>query len=332
MLYQLQKGSQNCQRARRVTLSDAGWTEKDLEVMVSKQIQELIYSRDLMTIFTERQGQEEPDIMALDRKGDLYIFELKRWSANQENLLQVLRYGQRFGGSGYDALNELYRKHNASRGNLLEAHQEYFGLDDEAKLQKDAFNHQQHFVVMTNGLDQKTVEGILYWKKNGLKIDAVIYWVYEIGSQYYIEFDMYSPVEGFLAYESSNYILNTNSSNDPQNHEDMLREHKAAAYLRGWKENIDKLQKGDMVFLYQSGRGIVAYGRASGVLETAPCGGEPDGEHFQRLTSFHQLKAPMSAAEIKRTAGREYVFYQTMFSISDECRERLLAEIRKNYL
>lgn len=332
MLYQLQKNTQDCLRVRRVTLSDAGWSEKDLEVMVTKRIQEVIYSNELMTVFTERQWQEEPDILALDRKGDLYIFELKKWGSNKENLLQVLRYGQLFGGSGYDELNDLYRKHTKSNDGLYEAHKEYFSLDDGSRVQREEFNRQQHFVVMTNGLDQKTVEGILYWKKNGLNIDAVIYWVYEIGGQYFIEFDMYSPVEGFLEYESSNYVLNTNFSNNPQNHEDMLREQKAAAYIHGWKEKIDKLQKGDTVFLYQSGRGIVAYGTASGVLETAPCGGEPDGEHFQRLTSFHQLKKPMSASEMKKTADQGFGFRPTMFSISDESRDKLLAEIKKNYL
>lgn len=332
MLYQLKKNAQDCTRVRRVTLSDAGWSEKDLEVMVNKRIQEIIYSNELMTIFTERQWQEEPDILALDRKGDLYIFELKKWGSHQENLLQVLRYGQLFGGSSYDDLNDLYRKHPASGGDLYEAHKEYFGLDDNSRVLREEFNQRQHFVVMTNGLDQKTVEGILYWKKNGLNIDAIIYWVYEMGGEYYIEFDMYSPVEGFLSYESSNYVLNTDYSGTPAHHEDMLREQKAAAYIHGWKEKIDKLQKGDMVFLYQSGRGIVAYGRASGVLETAPCGDEPDGEHFQRLTSFKQLKTPMPASEMKKTANQGFPFRTTMFSVSDESRDKLLEEIRRNYL
>lgn len=332
MLYQLQKTTQNCSRVRRVTLSDAGWSEKDLETMVSKRIQEIIYSNELMTIFTERQWQEEPDILALDRKGDLYIFELKKWGSNKENLLQVLRYGQLFGGSSYDELNDLYRKRNTLTWDLYEAHKEYFGLDDSSRVQRDDFNKHQHFIVMTNGLDQKTVEGILYWKKNGLNIDAIIYWVYELGGDYYIEFDMYSPVEGFLEYDSSNYVLNTNYSNDPQSHEAMLREHKAAAYIHGWKEKIDKLQKGDTVFLYRSGQGIVAYGIASGILETAPCGNEPDGEHFQRLTPFHLLKAPMSAAEMKKVTDQGFSFRTTMFSISDESRERLLAEIKRHYL
>ena len=33
----------------------------------------------------------------------------------------------------------------------------------------------------------------------------------------------------------------------------MIKEHKAAAYYPGWREKIEKLQKGDTVFLYKSG-------------------------------------------------------------------------------
>lgn len=41
---------------------------------------------------------------------------------------------------------------------------------------------------------------------------------------------MYSPLEGYLEYESNTYILNTNYANNQQHTEDMLRENKVAAY------------------------------------------------------------------------------------------------------
>lgn len=62
-----------------------------------------------MPISKERKFQEEPDIMALDTNGNLYIFELKRWQAKEENLLQVLRYGQLFGNSSYEDLDNMYK-------------------------------------------------------------------------------------------------------------------------------------------------------------------------------------------------------------------------------
>lgn len=76
-----------------------------------------------------------------------------------------------------------------------------------------------------------------------------------------------------------------------------------------------------MVFFYQSGQGIVAYGLAFGILETAQCGNGLDGEHFQQFTSFQQLKAPMSAAKMKKVVDHGFPFRTTMFSICGEDRE-----------
>lgn len=330
MLYQLDRNKKDYQRVSRTSLSSIGWTEADLERLVSAHIQDFLHGEDLMTIFTERKWQEEPDIMALDRAGDLYLFELKRWGSSQENLLQVLRYGQIFGNSGYPELNELYQKYTASSEDLRTAHQGYFELN--APLDDGDFNRRQHFVIMTNGLDLKTVEAILYWKKSGLLVDAIVYWVFAINGEHYIEFNMYSPIEGFLEAERSHYILNTNCAHNLQHHEDMLREHKAAAYYPGWREKIERLQKGDLVFLYQSGVGIVAYGTASGKLEKRDCDGHKDYEYFMTLEKFRRLKTPMSAAQMKEAAGPGFTFRQTLFAISGDSGAVLLKEIQKKHL
>lgn len=335
MLYKLDTKANDYKKVNRVTLSSFGWKELDLQELLSNHIQDLISGSELMTIFNERPRQEEPDILALDRNGDLYIFELKRWSSHQENLLQVLRYGQLYGNSNYDELNEMfrkYRKNNDSETELYEIHKQYFDLSDSSRLSREEFNRKQHFLVVTNGLDQKTVEAIVYWKKNGLNIDAIVYWVFEINGEYFIEFNMYSPIEGFLEYESNTYILNTNYSNNEQHTEDMLREHKAAAYYPGWREKIEKLQKGDTVFLYKSGTGIIAFGIATGKLEMQDCDGHHNYEYYMKLEKFKRLKRPFAASEMKAVANQGFNFRLTMFSISEESRDLLIKEIKKKYL
>ena len=330
MLYQLHQDKGDYSKARRVTLSDIGWLEEDLERLVSRHIQDFLHAGDLMTVFTERKRQEEPDILALDRDGDLYIFELKRWSGRQENLLQVLRYGQLFGGSDYHELRELYRTYTAAEDSLREAHRSYFGLP--APLPEADFNRRQHFIIMTNGLDQRIVEAIAYWKKNGLLIDAIVYWVFEIGGEHYIEFHMYAPVEGFLEYEGGCYILNTNYSHNPQHTGDMLREHKAAAYYPGWREKIERLQKGDRVFLYQSGVGIIACGVASGKLEKRDCDGHKDYEYCMRLEKFQVLTSPLTASRMKEVTDQGLSFRQTLCAVSEECAALLMKEIQNHHL
>jgi len=321
MLYKLNSLKKDTyQRVKRVSLADIGWKEKDLERLIANNIEDFIHSNELMTIFTERSLQEEPDILALDDKGDLYIFELKRWGAKQENLLQVLRYGQLFGASNYDDLNELYRKYAKNpRVQLLTDFNSYFGKN----LTETDINQNQYFLVVTNGLDQATVESIIYWKKCGLNIDAVVYWVFEIGGEYYIEFNMYSKTEDFLEYETNCYVLNTNMSSDPKYTEEMLRDRKAAAYYPGWREKIHRLQKGDTVFLYKNGVGIIAYGIANGELHKAPCDGYDDYEYYMYLDKFVILKKPITASKMKEIANCGFQFRQTMFSISEDIAKKL---------
>ena len=86
------------------------------------------------------------------------------------------------------------------------------------------------------------------------------------------------------------------------------------------------------MFLYQSGVGIVACGRASGRLEKRDCDGYKDYEYHMSLEKFKQLKTPMTAARIKEIAGPGVTFRQTLFSISGESSAALMKEIRRNYL
>ena len=328
MLYRLNENSDTYSKLERVMLKDIGWTEKDLENLFVNNIQDFVSSDDLMVIFTERSGQEEPDVIAIDKNGELYLFELKRWTSKEENLLQVLRYGQLFGKSTYYELNELYKKYTKNaNGNLAEDHALYFQYDKDKILDEDKFNTKQHFLIVTNGLDQKTAESISFWKSNGLNIDAIIYWVFKISNQCYIEFNTYSYLKDSIKYENNCYVVNTNKKNNPNNTLEMITEQKVAAYYPGWREKIKKLQKGDIVFLYENGVGIIAYGNASGKLEKRPCDGHDDYEYNMHLDEFVKLSKPVSASKMKEITQCGFNFRQTMFSISDEAKDKILKHI-----
>ena len=121
------------------------------------------------------------------------------------------------------------------------------------------------------------------------------------------------------------YILNTDYRGDPRNHEDMLAKRKAAAYRNPWKYKIERLSKGDIVFLYQSGAGIVAVGKASGILEKHPHGNpeSPEDEYSMPLKQFTQLENPLPAAEVKEITGVDYRFMSTMFALDAESGKNL---------
>ena len=76
--------------------------EKDLENLLANNLSDLYAEGgQLMPIFQERQWQEEPDLCALDKNGNLIIFELKRGYVPGDTTIQVMRYVQSYGQKRY---------------------------------------------------------------------------------------------------------------------------------------------------------------------------------------------------------------------------------------
>ncbi|MFW9995509.1 MAG: hypothetical protein ACFFD4_25960 [Candidatus Odinarchaeota archaeon] len=333
MIFKLNQDEYKIKILPKYTLKDIGWNEKDLQELLFQNIEKVLQDEELLLIMQSRQWQEEPDLMAVAANGDLYIFELKAWESEELNLLQALRYGQIFGQYSCESLNEIFLKFFPESQDLLKALNSKFN----AELKTEDINRNQHFVVITNGLDYKTRNAILYWRDRKIDIRCWIYRIYVLEeNRVFIEFNTFRIVEDpYEDLQVGSYILNTNFGNDPNDDADMLNNGKAAAYFDPWKRNIEKLQRNDKIFLYRSGTGIIAIGIVSGQLEKKPYQGNPkypNEEYYMKLNNFQALKNPLSASNIKRITGINYRFMQTMFSIDDESSEKLWNYINEKCL
>jgi hypothetical protein len=329
MLLQIERDSRLATRVKGERLSTFGLDERGLQDIVFRSLDRLLPDEELLPIAQSRHWQEEPDLLALDERGHLYIFELKVWESRSENLLQVLRYGQIFGSYEYTALDGLFRRFDDTGRSLAETHSAVFGVS----LPPDDFNEKQVFVVMTNGLDFRTRQAVEYWKSSGLDVRPWVYRVYaNTDTSFLLEMTRFAvqdnPYEDVAA---GFYILNTNFRNQPDDHEDMIQNRKAAAYFSPWKYKIARIAKGDTVFLYQSGVGIVAMGLASGKLNKAAYHGDTkhnEEEYSMILERFQRVDPPVSAAKIKEITRTNYRFLGTMFSIDAENAATLLSFIQ----
>jgi hypothetical protein len=333
MIFILNKSDHNIRRVQRSRLFDIGWKEENLQRLLFKNLEKVLQDEELLLLMQSRKWQEEPDLMAMDSNGDLYIFELKAWESHEYNLLQALRYGQIYGQYSYESLNDLFTKCFPESQNLLKALNNKFGTN----LTADSINTRQHFIVITNGLDFKTRQAILYWSEKGIYIRSWIYRIYKLSEDnVLLEFDTFRIREDpYEDVEQGYYILNTNYAFNPECDKDMVDNQKAAAYYDPWKRNIERLKKGDKVFLYRSGEGIVAMGIASGKREKKPYPGckEPeDNEYFMKLDKFKKLIRPLPAAEIKRITEVNYRFMSTMFAVDKDSGDRLWEYISRNHI
>lgn len=305
------------------TLARAGWLEKDLENVLSTRIPDVLRENQLMVIFQERRRQEEPDILAFDISGDLHIFELKRNEAEESNLLQVIRYGQIFGQYSYADLERLFRNRiRDPLADLASRHRDYFELPE--KLTSDKFNHRQRFVVVTAGIDLKTLETIRYWNNYGLPIGSITYHVYQHGDMFFLDFSAYSPSsDDYIGLVSRDYVVNTNVAYMPTAYLEMLEGSKASAY-HDRKTAVDGINKDDRVFLYHSGVGITAVGRTTGGVQVCAYNGDPDEEHYVPLRldlKVDPVRDPgrcLRASEINDVLGTSHRFRQTVFRMDKE--------------
>ena len=89
----LRISSKNDEAATRLPgqhLKDFGFDERKLQGVLFKSLDRLLPDEELLLIGQSRPWQEEPDLLALDKQGKLYIFEIKLWESRSENILQAL--------------------------------------------------------------------------------------------------------------------------------------------------------------------------------------------------------------------------------------------------
>lgn len=309
------------------TLEEAKWHEEDIENILVERIDLLVNQDQLMVIFKERRRQEEADILALDKNGVLYIFELKRWESDRSNLLQVMRYGQIFGQYSYEALERLFRKHtDEPEANLA---QEHAGLFEIEALEHSKFNNSQKFIIVTAGIDVKTIEAISYWQEKSVPLSALTYHIYKHGDDFFLDFHSYSPQpDDYAGLLSHNYIVNTNVTRKEKVYRDMLSQGKASAYY-GRKNAVDRIQKGDCVFLYHVGVGVCAMGKAIENVQSCAYEGDEGEERYVPLK--FQFKADpvqdpnkcVHSGEINQACGTSHKFRNPVMWISQKMADKI---------
>src|SRR5947208_7646648 len=106
MLYKLTKSAQTFDAIDPMAFSGMP-LEKELEGLLAQNLWDVLFEgSELMPILQERAWQPEADIYALNEKGDLWIFELKRDGVGSGAVHQALRYCEKAGQFGYHKLEQ----------------------------------------------------------------------------------------------------------------------------------------------------------------------------------------------------------------------------------
>ena len=294
-----------------LNLQQVNRLEKDLEKILADHLYNTLYQQaPLMPFFQERAFQEEADLYALNEDGDLVIFELKRGGAGSGAVQQILRYAQDAGQWSYAELSERYSKYTDGETELAKAHKEEFELDEP--LSTEQFNRRQQLKVVGNAADTELVEAVEYWTGQGLDLSFVPYRIYEIGGSHYFEFFAKPNDQRVNPADRKGVIFDTNRSYDEDAVWDMLEKERVAAY-GGSKDQADRVDEGDIVFLSHKNHGIIA--AADVVTETKQDGDEElyhDVDFRTPVPSRGEDLPSMSFSEVSDVTGESFFWARTV--------------------
>ncbi len=311
--------------------SNFGQRERDLESLIAANILDLLFEdARLMPVFRERTFQAEADIYALDERGDLFIFELKRGSAGDDALIQVLRYAQDAGQWNFAQLEGKYRRYTDDKSDLLCAHQEAFSLD--RPLDAKEINTRQHLVIIGNAADESLINAVDYWRRQGISIQFLPYRVYELADEQYFEFFALPYDKHRNPGQAKGVLFDTNRSYNEEALWEMMENEYVAAYGDA-QRFIDYLHPGDTVFFSHVGAGVVAAAK----VENAPVQARDPETRYRRVKFLTPVPArggdlrAMPPSMVSEVTGRTFFWARTIkvpYLTAEEA-ERLARELRQ---
>jgi hypothetical protein len=304
--------------------------EKHLENLLADTLAGVLFEdNEVMPIFQERQQQAEADIYALNEKGDVMIFELKRGEAGPDAVYQALRYCETAAHWDFNTLQAKLTTYlvNAS-ADLREEHKTHFGL--ESALDESDFNRHQHLIIVGTAGNDNLIQNVDYWKSKGLSVSFIPYRVYQLGGEEYFEFFSHPYDRHANPAHAKGVIFDTNLSYDANSIWYMIDNNRVAAF-GDIQHVVNWLGRGDLVFLYHRGKGIVAAGEVSSDVKSDSSWDALYRDLRWRTNTpikAHAFKA-MPAWQIRQVTNRNFYWAKTVKVpyLSREEAETLLAAV-----
>lgn len=335
MLYKLRSTDGKFDRIEPVGFKDfasIGHLEKDLEELIASSLLEVLFEdASLMPVFQERQYQAEADVYALNRAGELTLFELKRGAAGEGAVHQALRYAQEAGQWSYEQLQRKFKQYVGNEVDLREAHQEAFEL--EHALDPKEINRKQHLVIIGSAADETLINAVDYWKTQGLSINFLPYRVFQIGGESYFEF-FAPPYDRHKNPDATKGVLfDTNRSWDETSIWYMMENQRVAAFGDA-KRFVEYVHPGDIVFFSHKLVGLVAAARVKkGPVRSA----EPeilyrDVEFLTRVPTRNEELRGMPFRRVSEITGKNFYWARTIKVpyLTKEEADELVVELDKH--
>lgn len=239
--------------------------EKQIEEWMVANPDLLFSDKDaVMIIAVEKSGEALADLLAVDSQGNLIIIEIKRHWSDRNTIGQLLDYAANLSNWKYDRFNERWKSYSEkSESDLFEEFKKYIS---NPRFAFEDFLKTRRLFILASETDEG-MKRIINWLQSeyDVPIDFVPFTLFKRENDIFLRINKIDVEPIVNIYTSSgDWFFNTNETNYIGAWKNMIKHNVIAACFYGkmtTKGKMDKPAKGDRVFVYLNGKGIIAVGK-----------------------------------------------------------------------
>jgi hypothetical protein len=248
-----------------VSALDLKVKEKDIQSWIAEKPELLFTNPDAVLVIGQAgPGERMPDLLAVDSQGTLLVFEIKRDSPHPSAVGQLQDYAAALAEWTRDDFNRRWQQNPKARGrDLFEAFKDF---SENPGFEASEFLENRRFFILASAesTEDEGMKRIVKFLRDNYRfpINFVPFQFYKRGRQHFLEIEKIDvePIDdqGW----KGDWSFNTNERYSPGAYKKMLKGGVIA--ISGYWNTEQKLRsprKGDRIFAYLNGKGIIAVGR-----------------------------------------------------------------------
>ncbi|MDX9971785.1 MAG: hypothetical protein RBU21_02215 [FCB group bacterium] len=298
-LYRVDMRDDTFDELRPVSASELDVKEKNIENWVVGK-PDILFSdpESVMIIAKEITGELQADVLVVDSQGTLIIVEIKRHHCDRNVIGQILDYAARLSEWDYEQFDQRWKK-DGGRGNLLDAFRKF--IDNDSFKEEDFLKERRLYILAAR--EDESMKRIIAWLRDGygVPIDFVPFGLFKAGENVFLKISKIdvTPVVSKTEW-AGDWFFNANETYAPKAYEKMLGQGVIAACGYGHAKTEHKMNlptKGQRVFMFVNGKGIVAVGEVIGdsAVQKNSVFGTKNGDEYHREVRWSHAVSPSQA-------------------------------------
>ncbi|MEO9322081.1 hypothetical protein ABFT23_01240 [Nocardioides sp. C4-1] len=183
------------------------WERRDLQAYLRLHLHEIDGTKDLLVIAEEfadwADSKRRIDLLAVDRKGNLVVIELKRGSTGEHMELQAVRYAAMVSTLTLDQAAQAYARFRSTIGDpiAVEAAREQIveHIDDDQA--EEEFGRDVRIVLVSEDFSLEVTSAIMWLSAKGVDITAIRLAVHKLEDRILLDFLQVIPFKGAEDYQ-----------------------------------------------------------------------------------------------------------------------------------